>query len=196
MTTIQATRRVYHSADEMFDLVADVERYPAFVPLCRAHIVKSREKRAETEILMTDMTIAYRVFRESYTSRVTLDRGNGRILVESVDGPLRRLQTRWTFQSRPNGSCDVGFHLSYEFASRALAFLMGGIFDAAFSRFTAACRRCLRESSSGIAAPALDCPTRSETRARASRSPDRPPRRQPAPNLTSCANSAAVDLHQ
>jgi coenzyme Q-binding protein COQ10 len=138
MPTIRVTRRVYHSADEMFDLVADVERYPAFVPLCRVHVIRSREKRVETEILTTDMTVAYRVFCETFTSHVTLDRGNGRILVESVNGPLRRLQTRWTFQSRPDGSCDVGFHLSYELASRTLAFLMGGIFDAAFSRFAQA----------------------------------------------------------
>jgi|SRR3954470_6013048 coenzyme Q-binding protein COQ10 len=139
--TIQATRRVHHSADEMFDLVADVERYPAFVPLCRAHAIESREKRAETEILMTEMTVAYRVFRETFTSRVTLDRRNGRILVESMDGPLRRLQTRWTFKSRQNGSCDVGFHLSYELASITLALLMGGIFDAAFGRFADAFAR-------------------------------------------------------
>src|SRR5438045_1723813 len=120
MPTFQATRRVRHSADEMFDLVANVERYPVFVPLCRAHIIRSRERRAKTEILLTDMTVAYRVFRETFTSRVTLDRGNARILVESMDGPLRRLQTRWTFQPRANGSCDVEFYLSYELASRTL----------------------------------------------------------------------------
>jgi coenzyme Q-binding protein COQ10 len=97
MPTIRVTRRVYHSADEMFDLVADVERYPAFVPLCRVHVIRSREKRVETEILTTDMTVAYRVFCETFTSRVTLDRGNGRILVESVNGPLRRLQTAGRF---------------------------------------------------------------------------------------------------
>jgi coenzyme Q-binding protein COQ10 len=190
MPTIQATRHVYHSTDEMFDLVADVERYPAFVPLCRAHVIRTREKRAETEILMTDMTVAYRIFRETFTSRVTLDRGNGRILVESVDGPLRRLQTRWTFKSRPNGSCDVGFHLSYEFASRALAFLMGGIFDAAFRRFAEAFARRAdvvyghphRVSLYQRWTARLEAKS-----AHASRNPDRPPRQRPAPTLTSCA---------
>jgi coenzyme Q-binding protein COQ10 len=141
MPVFQAKQRVHHSADEMFDLVADVERYSAFVPLCERHVIRSRQTCAQAEILMTDMTVAYRFFRETFRSRVTLDRANGRIVVASVDGPLRELETRWTFQARDDGSCDVGFHLSYELASRTLALLMGAVFDAAFSRFAAAFQR-------------------------------------------------------
>jgi coenzyme Q-binding protein COQ10 len=138
MPGFRAKRRVHHSADQMFDLVADIERYHEFVPLCQRHIIASRKKCGDTEILMTDMTVAYQIFRETHRSRVTLDRANGRILVESVDGPLRRLRTLWTFQSRDDDSCDVGFDLSYEFASPMLALLLGRVFDAAFSRFVQA----------------------------------------------------------
>jgi coenzyme Q-binding protein COQ10 len=90
---------------------------------------------------MTKMTVACGIYRESFKSRVALDRANGCILVESADGPLRQLQTRWTFQSRSDGSCDVGFHLQYELASRALALLMGPVFDVAFGRFVQAFER-------------------------------------------------------
>ena len=140
MPVFRAIRRIHHSADQMFDLVADVERYHEFVPLCVRHAILSRETYA-AEILMTDMTVACGIYRESFISRVTLDRVNGCILVESTDGPLRRLQTRWTFQSRSDDSCDVGFHLHYELASRTLALLMGAVFNAAFGRFVEAFRR-------------------------------------------------------
>ena len=77
----------------MFDLVADVERYHEFVPLCQRHTIASRKKCDDNEILMTDMTVSYQIFRDTHRSCVTLDRVHGRILVESVDGPLRRLRT-------------------------------------------------------------------------------------------------------
>jgi coenzyme Q-binding protein COQ10 len=141
MPVFQAMRRVHHTADQMFDLVADVERYPEFVPLCLRHAIRSRETRAETEILMTDMMVACGICRETFRSRVTLDRANGSILVESADGPLRRLQTRWTFQSRSDDSCDVGFYLRYELASRTLALLMGAVFDVTFGRLAQAFER-------------------------------------------------------
>jgi len=141
MPEFRARRRIDHSADEMFDLVADVERYSQFVPLCERHVIRCREKRGETEVLMTDMTVAYKIFHETFRSRVELDRAGRCILVESADGPLRRLQTRWTFQSRGDGRCDVGFDLSYEIASRTLALLLGAVFDGAFSRYVQAFER-------------------------------------------------------
>jgi coenzyme Q-binding protein COQ10 len=125
----------------MFDLVADMERYPSFVPLCEGHVIRSRRSRGELEILITEMTVAYALFRETFRTRVTLDRQSGRILVHAIDGPLRQLETRWTFQPRQDGSCDVGFYLSYELASRTLALLMGAVFDAAFARFVEAFER-------------------------------------------------------
>jgi coenzyme Q-binding protein COQ10 len=132
-------RRVRHSAAEMFELVADVERYPEFVPLCRS--LKVRQRMSEpngVEVLVADMTAAYKLISERFTSRVTLDRPNLQILVEYLDGPFSRLENRWTFRAAGEGSCDVEFFISYEFKSRMLALLMGSMFDLAFRRFAAA----------------------------------------------------------
>ena len=139
MPQFSTKRRVRHAASEMFDLVADVERYPEFVPLCRS--LKVRERRSEpdgVELLIADMTAAYKLISETFTSRVTLDRANLCILVEYLDGPFSRLENRWTFHPAGERSCDVEFFISYEFRSRMLAVLMGSMFDLAFRRFAAA----------------------------------------------------------
>jgi coenzyme Q-binding protein COQ10 len=90
------------------------------------------------EILVADMTIAYKLVRESFTSRVTLDRPNLQILVEYLEGPFSHLENRWTFRPTGEKSCEVEFYISYEFRSRTLGLLMGGVFDVAFRRFAAA----------------------------------------------------------
>jgi coenzyme Q-binding protein COQ10 len=139
MPQFSTKRRVRHAADEMFDLVADVERYPEFVPLCRA--LKVRQRRSAPngmEVLVADMTVAYKVISETFTSRVTLDRPNLQILVEYLNGPFSRMENRWTFRRIDERSCEVEFFLSYEFKSRTLALLMGSMFDMAFRRFAAA----------------------------------------------------------
>jgi coenzyme Q-binding protein COQ10 len=141
MPVFQSKRHVLHGAKDMFDLVADMECYPAFVPLCERHVIRSRRNCGELDILITEMTVAYAMFRETFRTRVTLDRQSGRILVHAIEGPLRELETRWTFQARADGGCDVSFYLSYELAGRALALLMGAVFDAAFARFVEAFER-------------------------------------------------------
>jgi coenzyme Q-binding protein COQ10 len=139
MPQFSSKRRVNHSASEMFDLVADIERYPEFVPLCSALKVRQRMTRPDgTEVLVADMTVSFKLVKESFTSRVTLDRANRKILVEYLQGPFSKLENRWTFEPRSDDACDVGFFLSYEFKSRMLAMLMGSMFDAAFARFSAA----------------------------------------------------------
>jgi coenzyme Q-binding protein COQ10 len=139
MPRFSSKRRVNHSASEMFDLVADVERYPEFVPLCSALKVRQRMAKPDgTEVLVADMTVSFKLIRESFTSRVTLDRPNLKILVEYLQGPFSNLENRWTFEPKDEGFCDVGFFLSYEFRSRMLAMLMGSMFDAAFARFSTA----------------------------------------------------------
>src|SRR5712671_3041268 len=139
MPHFSTKRRVRHAATEMFDLVADVERYPEFVPLCRALKVRRRQSRPDgTQVLVADMTAAYKLISETFTSRVTLDRPHLQILVEYLDGPFRRLENRWIFHPAGEGSCDVEFFISYEFKSRMLAVLMGSMFDLAFRRFAAA----------------------------------------------------------
>ena len=139
MPHFSTKRRVRHAATEMFDLVADVERYPEFVPLCRALKVRRRQSGPDgTEVLVADMTAAYKLISEKFTSRVTLDRPNLQILVEYLDGPFSRLENRWTFRTAGERGCDVEFFISYEFKSRILAVLMGSMFDLAFRRFAAA----------------------------------------------------------
>ena len=139
MPSFRNKRRVAHSAAHMFDLVADVERYPEFVPLCESLSVRRRVASGEgVDILVADMTVAYKVFRESFTSRVTLDRPRLSIVVEYLDGPFSRLENRWTFAPQGEGACDVEFYISYEFRSRTLGLLMGAMFDAAFRRFAEA----------------------------------------------------------
>ncbi|KJC37631.1 type II toxin-antitoxin system RatA family toxin [Bradyrhizobium sp. LTSP857] len=139
MPKFSSKRRVHHSASEMFDLVADVERYPEFVPLCSALKIRQRMPKPDgTEVLIADMTVSFKLVKESFTSRVTLDRANLKILVEYLQGPFSNLENRWTFEPKGDDVCDVGFFLAYEFKSRMLALLMGSMFDAAFARFSTA----------------------------------------------------------
>jgi coenzyme Q-binding protein COQ10 len=122
----------------MFDLVADVEHYPKFVPLCQGLRVRKRMEEGDKHIIVADMTVAYKLIRETFTSRVTLDRANLQIVVEYLEGPFRRLNNRWNFRPAGDHACDVDFFISYEFRSRTLGLLMGAMFDAAFRRFASA----------------------------------------------------------
>ena len=139
MPRYNSRRRVNHSASEMFDLVADVECYPEFVPLCQSLKIRQRNPGPNgTEVVIADMTVSFKLVRETFTSRVTLDRPNLNILVEYLRGPFSKLENRWTFEPKSENSCDVGFYIAYEFKSRMLAMLMGAMFDTAFQRFAAA----------------------------------------------------------
>jgi len=139
MPQFTTTRRLRHSAADMFELVADVERYPEFVPLCSRLKVRRRIEGPEgVLILVADMTVAYKLIHESFVSRVTLDRPNLQILVEYLDGPFSHLENRWTFRPTGERTCEVRFFISYEFRSRMLGMLMGSMFDLAFRRFAAA----------------------------------------------------------
>ena len=139
MPEFSTKRRVRPAAADMFDLVADIKKYPEFVPLCSTMTVKSRnEKDDGTVVLVADMTVAYKIIRETFTSRVTLDRPNLRIFVEYLNGPFKRMHNRWAFHPAGDAACDVEFFISYEFKSRALAMLMGAMFDTAFRRFAVA----------------------------------------------------------
>src|ERR1700730_4021157 len=139
MPRISTKCRVHHSAQNLFDLVAYMERYPESVPLCRSLKIRQRIPKPDgTEVVVADMTVSFKLVREAFTSRVTLDRPNLKILVEYLQGPFSNLENRWTFEPKPDDFCDVGFFLSYEFKSRMLAMLMGTMLDAAFQRFAAA----------------------------------------------------------
>src|SRR5919205_2177756 len=98
MPAFRTTRQVRHAPQQMFELVADVERYPEFLPLCEDLRVRRRAASGDgAETLVAEMSVGYKAIRESFTSRVTLDRPRLRILVEYVEGPFSYLENRWTF---------------------------------------------------------------------------------------------------
>ena len=139
MPRFSSKRRVHHTASQMFDLVADVERYPEFVPLCQSLKIRQRTPKEDgTEVVIADMTVSFKLIRESFTTRVTLDRPHLKIAVEYLKGPFSKLENIWTFEPKGDNACDVTFFISYEFKSRMLALLMGSMFDTAFARFSAA----------------------------------------------------------
>ena len=121
MPQFTTKRRVRHSAADMFDLVADVENYPEFVPLCKDLKVRQRTPAGEgVEIVVADMTVSFKLVRETFRSRVTLDRPKLQILVEYLQGPFSHMQNRWTFKPAGENACEVEFFIDYEFRSRTL----------------------------------------------------------------------------
>ncbi len=126
----------------MFALVADVEAYPQFLPLCQGLRVRRRTAGAQgRDIIIADMDVGYKNIRETFGSRVTLDPSALKIVVEYIDGPFRRLENTWTFRDiggQDNPSCQIEFFIDYEFKSRMLGLLMGSMFDTAFRKFAEA----------------------------------------------------------
>ncbi|HZZ61269.1 MAG TPA: type II toxin-antitoxin system RatA family toxin [Roseiarcus sp.] len=140
MPSFRSERRVHHKAGQMFDLVADCERYPEFVPLCTGLRVRNRRPDGQgRETLTADMSVGYKVIRERFTSRVVLDKPRLRVVVEYIDGPFSHMENIWTFRDEPEGALSVvTFFIDYEFRSRTLGALMGSMFDSAFRKFAQA----------------------------------------------------------
>ena len=129
---------VAHSADDMFKLVADVESYPKFLPLCEALKLKRRETRGGKEVLIATMAVGYKLIRESFTTEVILDSEARSIVVHYLDGPFSYLENRWSFRPLTSKACEIDFYIAYSFRSRLLERLMGGLFDKAVRRYTTA----------------------------------------------------------
>ncbi len=135
MPSFHTTRRVAHNVTDMFALVADIERYPEFVPLCTGLRVLRREHHGTHETLTARMNVAYKLFSESFTCRVVLRPEEHAIVVDYLDGPFRKLHNRWTFAPAGEAASQVGFFLDYEFKARAFQMMMGAVFDHAFRKF-------------------------------------------------------------
>jgi coenzyme Q-binding protein COQ10 len=136
MPQFTTKRRVRHSAADMFALVADVDRYPEFVPFCRSLRVRKRGRDEHgRDTIICEMTVVYKLIQETFTTHVTLDKAELQIIVEYLSGPFNRLDNRWRFRDLAEGGCDVEFYLRYEFRSRTLAMLMGAMFEVVFRRF-------------------------------------------------------------
>jgi coenzyme Q-binding protein COQ10 len=123
-----------HGAEQMFDLVADVGRYPEFLPWCVAARVLSR---CETK-MRAELAIGFKGIRERFTSLVSLDRANLRIDVTYENGPFKYLVNHWRFEPAGEGRCVIHFHIEFQFRSRILELLMGKLFDEAVRRMVRA----------------------------------------------------------
>jgi coenzyme Q-binding protein COQ10 len=132
------TRTLPYRADQMFALVADVARYPEFLPWTAAARIRSRQPVEGGEVMEADLVISFKVFREKFGSRVTLLPAEGRILTEYIDGPFRHLKSVWSFADRPDGGCDVGFEVDFEFRNAILAGVIGLVFNEAMQRIVRA----------------------------------------------------------
>ena len=133
MPTHAEQRPLPYTPEQMFDLVAAVERYPEFLPWCTA----TRIKRREGDVLWADLAVGFKVFRETFTSKVTLHRVE-RIDVEYLNGPFRYLNNHWRFLRQPDNSTVVDFYVDFEFRSRLLHKAIGVLFDEAVRRMVAA----------------------------------------------------------
>jgi coenzyme Q-binding protein COQ10 len=135
LPTFETTRRVPFTAEQMFAVIADVERYPEFLPLCESLVIKTRETGSTHTTLTATMIVGYHAIRETFTSRVTLRPERKEIDVVKIDGPFAYLANRWRFRDM-SGGCEVHFYIDYAFASRVLALLMGALFDRAVRKYT------------------------------------------------------------
>ena len=138
MPQFETRRPVKHSPERMYALVADVEKYPEFLPLCEGLTVRSRKDRDGKTLLVADMTVGYKAFRETFTTQVLLKPDENAIDVKYLDGPFKYLDNRWRFEPTEDGGCSVYFFIDYEFKSRILGAVMGSMFDRAFRMFAEA----------------------------------------------------------
>ena len=138
MPTFRNARVVRHTPEQMFDLVADCDKYPEFLPFCVSMKTRPRgTDPAGNPIVLAEMEVGYKAIRERFVTRNTLDRGKFQIAVEYVEGPFSRLRNIWNFLPEGEG-CKVEFFIEYEFRSRLFAALLGSMFDAIFRTFASA----------------------------------------------------------
>ncbi|HEX4077391.1 MAG TPA: type II toxin-antitoxin system RatA family toxin [Rhizomicrobium sp.] len=135
MPTQSESRILPYTADFIYAIVADVERYPEFVPWCAGLRILSREPAPYGEVLFAETLVGYRALRERYTSRVELDPSRRRIDVAQTEGPFRQLENHWRFATVPEG-CRVDFSILFEFRSRMLGRLVGAALALVMGRMT------------------------------------------------------------
>ncbi len=132
MATHAERRALPYTPDQMYALVADIERYPDFLPWCRA----ARITRREGDVLYADLIIGFKIFRERFTSKVTLSPPDS-VHVDYVKGPMRHLNNHWHFEPHDDG-CVIDFHVDFEFRSRLLQGAVGLLFNEAVRRMVSA----------------------------------------------------------
>ena len=137
MTKHQETKFLPYSTDQLYDMVADIERYPEFIPWCQALRVRQRKVVEGQEIVDADMVVSFKVFRERFGSRVTLSPNEKNIEVEYLDGPFKYLKNTWGFEPVEKGS-NVHFFVDFEFKNVILQSTVGLVFGEAMQRIVGA----------------------------------------------------------
>lgn len=130
-----------YSAQQMYDLVADVASYPQFLPWNSAARITSRTPIERGEKMEADLVISFKVFRERFASRVMLYPGEKRIDTEYLDGPFKYMKSTWGFKDRDGGGCDVEFFVDFEFRNAILQGIIGMVFNDAMQRIVRAFER-------------------------------------------------------
>ncbi|WP_407493357.1 type II toxin-antitoxin system RatA family toxin [Pseudooceanicola sp. MF1-13] len=131
------TKHLPYTAQQMYDLVADVGKYPEFLPWCAAARVRSREDRGDHEVMEADLVISFKVFRERFGSRVVLWPEQKKIETEYVDGPFKYMKSDWSFADA-EGGCEVSFFVDFEFKNAVLQGIIGVVFNEAMQRIVRA----------------------------------------------------------
>lgn len=140
MPTHAEKRHLPYRPEQLYELVARVDRYPEFLPWCKA----ARITRQEGDVFYADLVVAFKVFRERFTSKVHLFPRTG-IDVEYINGPFRYLNNHWRFEPAPDGGCILDFYVDFEFRSRILQNLIGLLFNEAVTRMVGAFESRARE---------------------------------------------------
>lgn len=137
MPTHSETRPLPYSAQQMYDLVADVAKYPEFLPWCAAARIRRTYTAGEGKVMEADLVISFKVFRERFGSRVTLFDAQKRIDTEYLDGPFKYMRSDWYFEDTEKG-CNVSFHVDFEFKNAVLQGIIGVVFNEAMHRIVRA----------------------------------------------------------
>ena len=137
MPTHAETRTLPYSADQMYALVADVASYPDFLPWCAAARIRSSSPEGATEVMLADLVISFKVFRERFGSRVVLYPETRHIDTEYLDGPFKYMKSTWDFRDVAGG-CEVEFFVDFEFRNLILQKAIGLVFNEAMHRIVAA----------------------------------------------------------
>ncbi|KAA2317238.1 type II toxin-antitoxin system RatA family toxin [Pseudooceanicola sediminis] len=140
MPTHSETRNLPYSAQQMYDLVADVGSYPKFLPWCAAARIREVKPMGDHEVMEADLVISFKVFRERFGSRVTLWPQDRKIDTEYLDGPFRYMKSTWAFRDTDTG-CEVDFFVDFEFKNAVLQGIIGVVFNEAMQRIVRAFER-------------------------------------------------------
>lgn len=134
MPSHREKRKLPYSAEQMYTLVGDVASYPEFLPWCSGARIRSRIQEGQAEVVLADLVISFKVFRERFGSKVTLWQDDMKIDTQYLDGPFKFLKSTWSFQDLEAGCCEVEFYVDFEFKNRLLQGAAGLFFNEAMQR--------------------------------------------------------------